>query len=115
MTPSGHMNTEQFAKLFRTTKDELISEYSNGNGTSVSKRIAALNLSAQQKSEIIGILDDALTDALYTSLMGLGGAASIGGVQQGYTISDEEGRVICRADDGELEASAWLAFQSDRK
>lgn len=109
------MNTDQFAKLFRDTKDELISEYANGSGTSVAKRIAALNLNAEQKTEIIGILDDALTDALYTSLMGLSGAASIGGVQQGYTITDEAGNVICRADDGELEASAWRALQSDRK
>lgn len=107
------MNTNEFAQLFRKTKDELLFEYANGSETSVSRRISVMTLAAEQKSEILRILDDALTDALFTSLYGFRWCGINWGVQQGYTIADENGQVICRADDGELETSDWLAFQSD--
>ncbi|KWT68142.1 hypothetical protein APV28_3336 [Comamonas testosteroni] len=45
---------------------------------------------------------------MYTLLLGLDGAASIGGEQQTYTLHDEDGNLI--SDGGELEAAAWEAF-----
>ena len=51
------------------------------------------------------------TDAFYTLLLGLDGAASIGDVQQMYQIRDEKGNPIL--DSGDLEVEAWEQFHGD--
>jgi hypothetical protein len=109
------MNTDEFATLFRKTKDQMLSLYARPGETAVAIRIASLNLDPTQRAEVMKALDDALTDAFYTVLMGLGGAATIGDIQQNYTITDEDGAVISRGNDGELEASAWRAFHSNKE
>ena len=50
-----------------------------------------------------------LTDVFYTLLLGLDGAASLGGVQAAYRILTAEGLEVS-AGDGELEAEAWKQF-----
>ena len=43
----------------------------------------------QQQIDIVrNVFDEGLTDALYTVLLGLDGAASIGSVQNNYVIKD---------------------------
>jgi hypothetical protein len=109
------MTSDEFASLFRKGKDDLLALYTTTETTSVAIRIASLNLNDKQKEEMKHILDEALTDSFYMVLMALGGACRIGEIQQAYTILDEEGSIVCKSDDGALEASAWTAFQSDRK
>ena len=60
---------------------------------------------------MIAAIDQALTDAFYTLLLGLDGSASLGGVQQGYRVQDETGCTIS-CGNGELEEHAFEAFQS---
>ncbi|MCS0082917.1 hypothetical protein NDJ28_10740 [Vibrio alginolyticus] len=52
-------------------------------------------------------MDDSLTDALYTILLGLDGCASIGRHQIGYKLQDELGRELT----GDLEELAYEALQ----
>jgi hypothetical protein len=54
------------------------------------------------------VLDAALTDTMYSLLLGLDGAASIGGDQQAYKIQDEDGNLLSTC--GELEAAAHKVF-----
>ena len=77
----------------------------------VSAKIASLNLTRDQLPVMRDIVDGILTDAFYTLLLGLDGAASIGDVQQMYQIRDEEGNPIF--DSGDLEAEAWEQFHGD--
>ncbi|MBE7497373.1 MAG: hypothetical protein HS117_20710 [Verrucomicrobiaceae bacterium] len=102
------MNAQQFVAAFKAEKQWLFDHYTK----QPNKRIDALNLSPQQREGLNSLLDDVLRDAFYTILMGLDGAASIGGIQQGYTVSDESGNVITRSNDGELEENAFEAFHS---
>lgn len=55
------------------------------------------------------MIDTALTDAFYTFLMALDGAASLAGTQQQYLLTDEDGHVVSEGD-GRLEAAAYSAF-----
>ncbi len=105
------MNAREFVAAFRAERDALLIQYADGAATSVAKRIQSLNLPQEKRDQITSILDDVLSDAFYTILMGLDGAGSLGGVQQGYTISDEAGNVITHWNDGEIEEHAFEAFQ----
>lgn len=110
------MTPEEFVHCFKAHKEELKTLYWSDSGdTSVAKKIQSLNLTLHQKTELGEIIDDVLTDTFYSILLGLDGSASIGSVQQGYTILDENGSLIASANDGSLAAAAYGAFneQSD--
>lgn len=102
------MDAQQFVAAFKAEKDRFLDRLTKHPN----KRIQSLNLTPEQREELDTLLNDVLRDVFYTILMGLDGAASIGGIQQGYTISDEQGNVITRSDDGELEGYAFEAFQA---
>jgi hypothetical protein len=74
----------------------------------VSQKIASLGIRADQMPVIREIIDGALTDTFYTLLLGLDGAASLGGIQQEYEIRDESGNRIFEP--GELESEAYEQF-----
>lgn len=99
------MNADDFAKLCRQEKDSILKDYAEGS------RLAALRLDDSQASSLRTLLNDALTDAFYTLLLGLDGCASIGGVQQVYKVHDESGNLI--SDCGDLEAAAYEHFQEE--
>ena len=99
------MKADEFAKLCRREKDSILKEYSEGS------RLSALDLDEEQTKALRLWLNDALTDAFYTLLLGLDGSASIGGVQQIYKVHDESGELISEC--GELEAAAYDHFQDD--
>ena len=67
-----------------------------------------LQLDEKKLAILRDILDGVLTDAFYTLLLGLDGAASIGGLQQCFDLRDESGDKI--GGDGELEAAAYSHF-----
>ncbi|WP_232776383.1 hypothetical protein [Comamonas testosteroni] len=103
------MNSKQFVENWVNLKSELLLSFMNAHEESeVAARIEALELTPKQHEQLRAILDSVLRDTMYTLLLGLDGAASIGGEQQTYTLHDEDGNLI--SDGGELEAAAWEAF-----
>jgi hypothetical protein len=56
-------------------------------------------------------LDAVLRDAFYTVLLGLDGEAQIGGHQETYEITDENGNILTG---GEIESYAWEYFHNRR-
>jgi len=57
------------------------------------------------KEVIYGVV----TDCFYSTLLGLDGCASIGGVQTEYTVHDGDGLPL----HGDLEAAAFSELQND--
>lgn len=103
------MDSKQFVENWVNLKSELLLSFMNAHEESeVAARIEALGFTPMQHEQLRAILDSVLRDTMYTLLLGLDGAASIGGEQQTYTLHDEDGNLI--SDGGELEAAAWEAF-----
>jgi len=102
------MLSEKFVKNFHDEKQSLLKNYFSKSESSVSQKIDTLNLSQTQSEIIKDILDDVVTDTMYTILLGLTGSASIGTSQETYKIFDEEGHEI---DNDEIEEYAWSYFQ----
>lgn len=76
-----------------------------GDQTQVGQQLQALALTAQQKAQVLAVIDGALTDQLYSLLLGLDGAASIGDEQHDFALYNEAGEAISGS--GELEAQAY--------
>ena len=103
------MNVKEFARIWRAEKDLLLKMYSaSSEETAVSKMIQELQLNNNGIEKMKQVLDCVLTDTFYTFLMGLDGAASIGGVQQDYKVYDENDTLIFES--GDLEAEAYEQF-----
>jgi len=107
------MKPEEFAQAVRDERDTLLSSFANpSGGTAVGAHLLAANLSSSQQEEVLAAIDAALTDAFYTLLLALDGSASLGGAQQSFLVSDENGGVIANGD-GRLEAAAWNVFHEN--
>lgn len=103
------MNTSDFVACWRREKDSLSSAFLDSSSRSeVAAKIASLNLEDSQLALVREIIDGVLTDVFYSLLLGLDGAASIGGVQQAYRILAENGELVSEC--GDLEAEAWSQF-----
>ena len=86
------MTPIEFARLWHNEKGQLLANFLNtGSGSAVAARIDALGLSPAQASGLRRALDLALTDTMYTLLLGLDGGASIGGRQETYSLYAESG------------------------
>ena len=111
------MNAEEFVQQFVILKESLIQEYfDTTSDTEVFDKIDKLDLDFEKEKILQEILDDVLTDALYTILLGLDGEAQIGDSQETYDLSDENGNKLTGS--GEIEAYAWENFHGlkhDRK
>jgi hypothetical protein len=77
--------------------------------SNVAGDIVSLALSDEQRQTMERIVGGVLTDAFYTLLLGLDGAAPIGGQQVSYKLLDEEGNELT----GDLEGLAWARFHGD--
>lgn len=109
---STPMNAQQFAENWRSLKTELLASFTDTQGsTEVAALVQALQLTPAQHTQLRAVLDAALRDTLYTLLLGLDGATSIGSDQQSYTLHDENGQLV--AEPGELEAAAWEVFHGE--
>ena len=107
------MGPKEFATACRDERDAMLATYANPNGTSaVGEHLRAADLSDAQRKHVLAALCDALTDAHYNLLLALDGSASIGGQQQAFKLTDENGNSIASGD-GRLEAAAWDALQRD--
>ena len=107
------MTPQEFAACVAREKEGLLATYFDlESGSAVSSKISAMELSAGQSKVLRTILDGALTDAFYTLLLGLDGAASIGGVQSAYELRAEDGTLLTG---GELDGAAWEQFHGDKR
>jgi hypothetical protein len=105
------MSAHSFVSNWLQLKEELLATFTDDAGVAeVARQIREMNLSAEQQAQMREVVNAILRDTMYTLLLGLDGAASIGRSQQIYTIKNEQGAII--APDGDLEAEAWRQFQS---
>jgi hypothetical protein len=103
------MTPEEFVQEFRELKEYIENGYfSQGSEISRIERLVEAGFSQNQIQLVNAIVSEALTDALYTVLLGLDGCASIGHNQVLYNLQDEEGNQIT----GEIESYAWEQFQN---
>jgi hypothetical protein len=107
----GRMNAEEFVASWRREKDNLLAQFTDPASESAAARLLhRLPLNQDQRQLLAQGLDAVLTDTFYTLLMGLDGAASIGGVQESFQLVTGSGSAV--AAPGELEASAWKHFHA---
>lgn len=100
------MDTRTFVSNCMSLRRELLDAWTDPQGTSeIAARIRSLALSDEQLPAMRDIIDATLRDTMYTLLLALDGAASLGPDQQRFSILDETGE---RLED--LEAQAWLQF-----
>jgi hypothetical protein len=103
------MTSMEFALLWRAERDHLLSSFMDANSQSSAATVASgLGLSPDQARGVREVLELALTDTMYTLLLGLDGAASIGGRQESYRLFSEDGDQLSGA--GTLEEAAWEVF-----
>ena len=108
------MTPEEFVQCFRRTKDGLLNTYFDPSSRSeTAGELAALARSPEDTAALRRIISGVLTDAFYTVLLGLDGCASLGGVQQSYHVTDEDGSVVCSGD-GLIEGLAYESFHGNR-
>jgi len=106
------MTADEFAKGFYLERQSLIDTYFNADSkTEVSALIQSLNLDDKGIERLRQILNGSLRDTLYTILLGLDGAASIGDKQTLYKLFDEENNELTG---GEIEATAYEYFHNNK-
>ncbi|GKS73319.1 hypothetical protein AVME950_00505 [Acidovorax sp. SUPP950] len=104
------MQASEFVSNWYQLKGELVAAFTTADGTSeTAKKITALNLTPTQFKQVECIIDNVIRDTMYTLLLGLDGAASIGNDQRHLTIADESGQPI-----GNLEDEAWRRFHGNQ-
>ena len=104
------MNAVDFVAAWAREKDGLLAAVRTGQ-TAAGQRLLALGLDEAQSAELWATLDEVLRAAFYTLLLGLDGAAAIGGVQHAYRLYVEDDTPISAC--GELEAAAWERFHGE--
>ena len=103
------MNGEEFVKLCYKEKETILNEYfSESSSTAVAKKVKNLMRAGVGKDDLYKLIDSVMTDTYYTLLLGLDGAASLGGKQISYKIYDEKGILLNKC--GEIEEHAFTYF-----
>ena len=101
---------DEFVQEFKDLKSELVNDYfSDDPKISRVKILEDSGLSKDQIELTKSIVDEALTDALYTILLGLEGSASISRHQIMYKLFDEGSNELT----GEIETIAWEKFHGE--
>jgi hypothetical protein len=109
------MTPEEFVRCFYQEKEQLLQAYCAAPVSSsahVAQLLAQLALTPQQAAQLPQVLDAVVTDAFYTILLGLDGAASIGNRQEMYQLADEQGDALTGS--GEIEAYAYRYFHGTK-
>lgn len=106
------MSPEKFAKGFYKEKESLLDFYINPeNETEVGDLIKSMNLDEKGRERIKQVINGVLKDGFYTILLGINGAAQIGGIQENYKLTDEQNNELTG---GEIEAYAWEYFHDHK-
>jgi len=106
------MDAEGFAAIFKKEKENLFNLIFSEEYAEMNTLIKKLGLSDAQVIILKQIINQVLTDTFYSILLGLDGAANIGGVQQLYKIYDQDDNLISSC--GHLEAAAYEAFHENK-
>jgi phage regulator Rha-like protein len=108
------MSTEDFVKGFFQLKQELLASYfeAQSDKTMVADMIQQMNLAPNDSETLYNVLDAAITDTMYTILLGLDGEASIGNRQEVYKLYSEEGKELTGT--GNIESYAYEYFHNSR-
>ena len=108
------MTSEQFIQCCAKERADLLAGYfTPGSDSQVATDIAALQLPNEQTRILRRIVSGVLTDAFYTILLGLDGAASMGGRQETYDLRAEDGTPLTGS--GELEGLAFERFHGSQR
>jgi uncharacterized protein YrzB (UPF0473 family) len=106
------MTADEFVKTFYQERQSLIDAFFSPDGKyDVADLIQSLNLDDKGNERLHQILNNVLRDTFYTILLGLEGAASIGGKQIIYKLFDEENNELTG---GEIEAFAYEYFHNNK-
>jgi len=101
---------EEFVQEFKGLKEYLVNNYfSRESDISRISRLKGAGFNNEQIELTKGVVSEALTDALYTVLLGLEGSASINEHQVMYKLFDEESNELT----GEIESIAWEKFHGE--
>ncbi|WP_415891360.1 hypothetical protein ACMXYV_08600 [Neptuniibacter sp. SY11_33] len=101
------MTPDEFVNEFKELRDSVQMEYFSSNSEiSRLKQLEDSGLNSEQIALVKSIVGDALTDSLYTVLLGLDGCASISKYQETYKLFSESGEELT----GEIESVAWEQF-----
>lgn len=105
------MTPDQFIDCCAEERASLLAAYFDpSSGASVAADIQSLQLSEEQRQLLQKIVGGVLTDTFYTMILGLDGAASIGGRQEGYVLHAEDGTELTGS--GLLEGLAYERFHT---
>ena len=103
------MTGEEFVKLCYEEKEAILHEYFNReSNTEVTDIIRRMILSGVSENDLYELINQVMTESFYTLLLGLDGAASIGGKQLTYQLYDENHVLLNEC--GEIEESAYSYF-----
>ena len=102
MTPTDFANA-----IAREKAIHIATHFAADSTTEVASLIEDMGLSATQRQQLQVALDAALRDFAYALLLGLDGAAQIGGAQCEFRLTDDAGNDVAG---GDLEAAAWHAL-----
>ena len=95
------ISPDEFVQEFKDLKDHLVNGYfSDESDLSRINKLESAGLNKEQVALTKSIVSEALTDALYTVLLGLDGCASISQHQITYKLLDEESNELT----GEIES-----------
>lgn len=96
-----------FVNEFKDLKNDLVKHYfsTESKGSRLNALMEA-GINEEQIELVKAIVDDALVDALYTTLLGLEGCSSIHSHQTSYSLFNEQGVELT----GELDVLAYEAF-----
>lgn len=104
------ISPEEFVQEFKDLKESLVNGYfSIESDISRIKRLEDAGFSKEQIELTKSIVYEALTDSLYTVLLGLEGSASISQHQIMYKLFDEDSNELT----GEIESIAWEKFHGE--
>ena len=106
------MTGEEFVKLCYEEKESILKEYfREESGSAVAEKVRNLIQSGTNEKDLFELMDSVMTESYYTLLLGLDGAASLGGKQISYQIYDKDGILLNEC--GEIEESAFNFFMKE--
>lgn len=105
--------TEFVTCCFNEKASLLVTYFAPQSGSQVAKDIARLKLSSEQRELMQKVANGILTDAFCSILLGLDGAASLGGVMHDYDLRAEDGTRL--TGEGEMEEAALEKFRSEQE
>lgn len=101
------MNPREFVLACAALRSQLLETYKDPSGASeVATILSGLNLDETATATVHKALDTALTDAFYSMLLALDGAASLGPYQEQFTLRSEDGQDLT----GQIEEHAYVVF-----